>query len=329
MNLDSSSPDQSGDQTLISKSKRNAGDETGLFGVWSPCITPVDENYCIDFPRLCTLIKWLLANGCHGVSVFGTTGESASFSVNERISALEQIVAAGISPSRLMVGNGFTAITDIVEVTRHAVEMGCNKVLMLPPFYFKDPSVEGLANSYRYVLDNVNSSSLKVVLYHFPRMSTIPITSSLIDQLVRSHGSVIAGLKDSTGDWQSAKNFIQNHPQLAIFPGIETLLLKGLKIGGVGTITATANVNAAGIRQVYDLWSKGESAGAKQQESEVIRTIIFEYPLAAALKFLHAHFRSDPAWEGVRPPLTTLSTSSKKSLIESLEKVGFSMDVSK
>ena len=326
MNFDSNLSGKSSNQVMNSGSERETSEDSRLFGIWAPCITPVDENYAIDVPRLCSLINWLQSNGCHGVSIFGTTGEAASFSAHERMSALEQVLESGISPDQLMVGNGFPAITDTVDVTRHALDLGCSNVLMLPPFYFKNPTIDGLCRSYRYVFDQVNSSDLRVILYHFPRMSTIPIPSPLIDELVRSHDGLIAGLKDSTCDWDSSKDYIERHPQMAIFPGTDALLLKGLECGGAGTITATANVNAAGIREVYDLWSSGESAEKAQQKAETIRSIIFEYPIAAALKFLHSHYRFDSAWEIVRPPLSILPSSDKTKLIRSLQKSGFALD---
>lgn len=328
MKINSTSSGSSNNQVTSSDYEKLPSETSKLFGIWVPCITPVDENYAIDIPKLCSLINWLLANGCHGVSVFGTTGEAASFSAFERMAALEKILEAKISPDRLMVGNGFPAITDTIEVTRHALSLGCNKVLMLPPFYFKDPTLDGLCRSYRYVFDQVNSIDLKVVLYHFPRMSTIPIPSSLIDELVSTHSEIIAGLKDSTCDWDSSNGYIRRHPQLAIFPGTDALLLKGLECGGAGTITATANVNPAGIRKIYDLWRIGKPAEHAQQEAEMIRSVVFEYPIAAALKYLHSYYRGDSAWEIVRPPLSTLAASDKPKLLNSLQQLEFTMDFS-
>ncbi len=296
-----------------------------LYGVWAPCLTPIHEDGSINFSELCTHINWLLSSGCHGVGLFGTTGEASSFSANERMIALEQVIESGVAPDQLMIGNGFPSITDTVTVTRHALQAGCNKVLMLPPFYFKDPSVEGLGRSYRDALDRANSPEIRVVLYHFPKMSTVPICHELIESLIESHGELIAGLKDSSGDWDSVEGYIRNFPQLSIFPGTDVLLLRSLKIGGAGTITATADINPDGIRRIYDLWADGNDATEAQSCADRIREIAFRYPLSAALKSVHAEFRGEPDWRRVRPPLTELSSSEHAELIDALSDAGFQL----
>ncbi len=294
-----------------------------LRGIWAPCLTPVLEDFSIDYVRLCQHVDWLLNNGCQGVVLFGTTGESASFCAAERMIALKKLLMNDVPASRIILGNGFTAISESVDVTKHAVELGCRAVLMIPPFYFKNPSVQGLTCAYQYVLDAIDCPDLKVLLYHFPKMSTIPITYELIDALMHSHGELIAGLKDSSGSWDSVQDYIQRYPDLAIFPGTDTLLLKGLQSGGVGTITATANINPHGISRVYQLWQAGENAQSAQKAADSIRTIVSRYPLAAALKTAHAKFRDDSNWNRLRPPLVPLASKDQKALIESLLAAGF------
>ncbi len=296
-----------------------------LEGVWAPCLTPIHADLSIDDARLFEHVDWLLSNGCSGIVLFGTTGEAASFSATERMQALETLIIRGVSTSRIIVGNGFTAISDTVQVTKHAVAQGCRAVLMIPPFYFKDPTDSGLISTYRQVIDETNCPGLKVLLYHFPRMSTVPISYRLIDALIESHGDVVAGLKDSTGDWQSVEGFINRYPDLAIFPGTDALLLKGLCAGGAGTITATADINPHGIGHVFDLWRQGEQAKDAQTRVEAIRSIVSEYPLAAALKAVHAVYRSDSNWNRLRPPLATLSDADQAALMNSLDQVGFQL----
>ena len=296
-----------------------------LSGIWAPCLTPVLPDYSIDHERLCQHVNWLLSSGCHGIVLFGTTGEAASFSVVERMQALESLLESGVSPSKIMLGNGFPSIADSIEVTRHAVSLRCRAVLMIPPFYFKNLSTVGLAVSYQYVLDKIDCPDLRVLLYHFPRMSTVPISYPLIDSLIKSHGAMIAGLKDSSGEWESVIGFIQRYPDFSVFPGTDTFLLQGLNSGGAGTITATADINPNGIRHVYDLWRRGDDAEDAQSKANVIRMIISRYPLAAALKAVHAHLRSDPGWNRLRPPLEPLSTNEQTELMESLCEAGFAL----
>ena len=317
---------KTGSSTSASDSAyRSEKHKSDLFGIWAPCLTPLHENGDINLPKLCEHIAWLLSNGCHGVALFGTTGEASSFSANERMTALEKVLESGIAPEKLMIGNGFPSISDTVTVTRHALDAGCDKVLMLPPFYFKEPSVEGLGRSYRDALDQVNSSEIRVILYHFPKMSAVPIRHELIDALVDSHGELICGLKDSTGDWDSTEAYIRRYPQLSIFPGTDVLLLRSLKIGGAGTITATADINPDGIRRVYDLWLDEDNADGAQESADRIRQIVSRYPLSAALKCVHAFLSDEPDWRRVRPPLMELSSAQQGELMNELSEAGFQL----
>ena len=293
-----------------------------LLGVWAPSLTPVKADFSIDCKTLLSHVNWLLRNGCHGVALFGTTGEAPSFNADERIEALEFLLDKGVNPERLMIGNGFCAPTDTIRVTRHAVDSGCKTLLMIPPFYFKNLSDEGVGASYRHVFDKVNDPDLRVVMYHFPKLSMVPISHNLIESLVRSHGSLIAGLKDSSGEWSSVESYINAFPKLSIFPGSDVFLLRGLKIGGAGTITATANINPDGIRLVFDRWAEASNAEEQQSASEIIRGIISQFPLAPALKAVHAHFQSD-GLRRVRPPLVALSKDERTSLIMALNDAGF------
>lgn len=296
---------------------------SGFCGVWAPALTPVQSDFSIDNQRLVEHLQWLLNNGCMGVVLFGTTGEAASFSARERMDALETVLNAGISPEKIVVGNGFPSITDTIAVTRHALDQGCNAVLMVPPYFFKEPTDEGLAIAYRHVFDEVNSTKLRVLLYHYPRMSAVPISFGLVDLLLESHLELIAGMKDSSGDWRSIEGFIERYENLAIFPGSDEHLLQGLLSGGAGTITATADVNPTGIRTVYDAWSKGQDAQHLQNYASSIRKTIFQYPLSAALKEIHAHHRNEPAWRRVRPPLVELSNAQRNELIPKLGQLEF------
>ena len=299
-----------------------------VYGVWAPALTPLKKDLTIDFPAMLAHVEWLLSNRCNGVALFGTTGEAPSFSVAERITALEYLLAHNVSPQHLMIGNGFSAPTDTIEVTRHAVESGCKTVLMIPPFYFKDLSADGIASSYRHVLDHVNEPELRVVLYHFPKLSMAPISHDLIRLLIESHGQVIAALKDSSGDWTGTQEYIEQFPTLSILVGNEVFLLRALDIGGAGTITATANINPDGIRNVFDQWLINDDAKQQQRQADEIRTIVSKYPLAAALKSVLAVHRGKPKWLRVRPPLTELSSSEIAELIDALQRVGFELPAS-
>ena len=288
-------------------------------GVWSPVLVPLRPDLSIDSERFVAHARRLLAQGCHGLALFGTTSEASSFSVAERKALLEEAVEAGISPERLMVGTGCCALTDSVELTRHAMEVGCRRVLMLPPFYYKGMSDEGLFRSFAEVVERVGNPALRVFLYHFPRLSGVPVTEGLIALLVDAFPEVIAGVKDSSGDWSNTRTMLDRFPRLAIFPGSEVFLLDGLRAGGAGCITATSNVNAAGARAVFDAWNDGhDAADAKQEAATAVRRAIDRHPGIPAQKYLIARYRNDPAWRAVRPPMTALTDDAGRDLLAAL-----------
>ncbi len=293
-------------------------------GVWSPAMTPFDANLAPDPTRFVAHVAWLLEQGCHGVALFGTTSEATSLSVEERIGLLEAVLERGIAPDRLMVGTGCAALTDTVRLTGHAAGLGCARVLMLPPFYYKGVSDQGLFDSYSQVIDRVGRSDLQVYFYHFPKLSGVPITIGLIERLVARYPAIIAGLKDSSGDGDNTAMLIERFPDLAIFPGSETFLLAMLRIGGAGCITASANVNPAAIRQVWDAFhDDAPDVAARQAAIEKTRRAIEAHAMVPALKYIAAHHRSDDAWRRVRPPLVALDDDDAAPLLATLAEQGF------
>ena len=294
-------------------------DSLAAHGVWSPVLVPLRPDLGIDPERFVAHARRLLAQGCHGLALFGTTSEANSFSVAERKALVEEVVGAGIPPERLMVGTGCCALTDSVELTRHAMEVGCRRVLMLPPFYYKGMSDEGLFRSFAEVVERVGNPDLGVFLYHFPKLSGVPVTEGLIALLVDAFPEVVAGVKDSSGDWSNTRMMLDRFPGLAIFPGSEEFLLDGLRAGAAGCITATSNVNAAGARAVFDAWNDGhDDAEARQEAATAIRRAIDRHPGIPAQKYLIARYRNDPAWRAVRPPMVALADDAGRDLLDAL-----------
>jgi len=298
-----------------------------IHGVWSPVLVPVHDDFSIDVERFLVHARWLLDQGCHGLALFGTTSEANSFSLEERMGLLEAILEAGVSPQQIMVGTGCCALPDSVRLTRHAVDNGCHKVLMLPPFYYKGVSDAGLYRSYAEVIERVADDGLRVLFYHFPKLSGVPITTGLIELLLTDYPGIIAGLKDSSGDWSNTADLIERFPDMSIFPGSERFLRQGLDHGGAGCITATANVNAVGARGVWDAWTdNSEELDARNEQMIAVRTAIEAHPVIPAQKFLLARHRNDPEWRRVRPPLLDLDEGQGAELLASLAKVGFDLN---
>jgi 4-hydroxy-tetrahydrodipicolinate synthase len=287
-------------------------------------LTPVDEDLKPDAARFVAHARWLLDEGCHGLVVFGTTGEANSFAVDERIELLEAVVAAGLPRERILVGTGCCALTDTVRLTRHALSLGITGILALPPFYYKNNSDEALFGSFDEVIQRVGDEDFSLYLYHFPGLSGVPITPGLIERLGAAYPRVLAGVKDSSGNWDNTRLLIERFPELAIFPGAETLLLPGLRAGGAGCISASCNVNTRQIRRLYDAFEPGAGGAEERQEQlNAVRKVLQLRPMVPVMKHLIADARSDPAWRRVRPPLLPLPEVEASALASELAALGW------
>jgi 4-hydroxy-tetrahydrodipicolinate synthase len=293
-------------------------------GVFAPVITSFHKDLSPDPDRLIAHCRWLLSQDV-GLAVFGTNSEANSLSVPEKIELLDRLVEAGIDPLRMMPGTGCCALTDSVALTKHAVNVGCGGVLMLPPFYYKGVRDEGLFRSYAEIIERVASTALRIYLYHIPPVSQVGISVELAERLTRTYPEVIAGIKDSSGDWNNTLALIERGgADFRVFSGSESFLLRNVKAGGAGCISATANVNPAAIRRLYELW---QTPGAEelQQELNGIRECLQMPLMIPALKAVVATFLDDPGWETLRPPLTPLGRDEKKLLLGKLAERKFAM----
>ena len=299
------------------------GNHNVLKGVWCPTLMPLDAKLDPDVDSYVEHCRWALDEGCHGLVMFGTTGEANSFSVEERIRVLDAAIDAGLPPERMMVGTGCAALTDTVRLTRHAVERGALGILMLPPFYYKGASDEALAASYDRVIEGVGRDDFRLVLYHIPGVSGVPITPELVDLIKERHPGTLAGIKDSTGDWDHSRMLIERFSDLAVFPGAENLVAAGLEVGGAGCISAGCNVNARAIRELYDAALRGEDVTERHAEVERVRQILQRYALIPAMKQMIADAKGDPGWTRLRPPLMPLSAEKAKALAADLEAQDF------
>jgi len=296
-----------------------------LRGVLSPVVTPFTADLRPDAARLARHCRWLLASDV-GLAVFGTNSEGNSLTVAEKLALLDSLVEAGIPAARMMPGTGTCALPDTVELTRRAVAHGCGGVLMLPPFYYKDVSDDGLFASYAEVIERVGDARLRVYLYHIPQVSRVPIGLALIDRLLQRYPGTVAGIKDSSGDWSNTQAMLERFQPRGfdVFSGSETFLLATLRAGGAGCISATANVNPAAIAQLNRDWRETD-ADAQQVALDGVRAAFQKFPMIPALKAAIAHFSGDDAWLTVRPPLVALTTDQRRLLLEALNALGFAM----
>ena len=296
-----------------------------LRGVLAPVITPFTARLEPDAGRLARHCRWLIANDV-GLAVFGTNSEANSLSVPEKLRLLDALIEAGLPPARMMPGTGCCALPDTVELTRRAVAHGCAGVLMLPPFYYKGVSDDGLFASYAEVIERVGDARLRIYLYHIPPVSQVPITLSLIERLLDRYAGTIAGIKDSSGDWENTRAMLERFQPRGfdVFAGSEVFLLATLKSGGAGCISATANVNPSRIARLARTW-QADDAPAQQSALDAVRTAFQKFPMIPALKAAVAHFSGDDAYAAVRPPLVALTPEQRRQLLAALEPTGFAM----
>lgn len=294
-----------------------------MSGVLSPVITPFNPNLTPDATRLVRQCRWLLSQDC-GLTVFGTTSEANSLSVDEKIDLLDALIEAGIDANRMMPGTGACSIPDTVRLTAHATKQGCGGVLMLPPFYYKEVTDDGLFQFFAEIIERVGDSNLHIYLYHIPPIAQVSISLTLIERLLKEYPETIVGIKDSSGDWNNSADILRRFPGFAVFSGTEAMLLRNMQNGGAGCISATANINATAIHNLYANW-QAPDAEANQEELNALRNAMQKFPMIPALKQVVAHYSGDTNWERVRPPLVKLNAEQKADLLNDLDKRKFAM----
>jgi 4-hydroxy-tetrahydrodipicolinate synthase len=296
-------------------------------GVIAPLVTPFGEDGAPDPDRFIAHADWLMRNGCTGLAPFGTTSEANSLGLDERMEMLEELIDAGIDAAKLLPGTGMCSLTDAITLTQHAVESGCGGCLMLPPFYYKGVSEDGLFAFFSEVIEAIGDDRLKVYLYHIPPIAQVGFALPLIARLRKRYPKTIAGLKDSSGDWNQTKAFLAEHSDLEIFPGSEAFLLDGLRAGSSGTISASANVNAAALYQVFAAHRDNTGqADALQAKISGVRKVFQTASMIPLIKGVIGHYHGDEAWARVRPPMVSVPTAEVKAAVKVLEaEHGFSM----
>ena len=286
--------------------------EARLKGVFSAVATPVAEDWSVDNGRFIQHCRQLLDDGCHGLAVLGSTGEANSIGLDARRRCLDALVAGGIAPDRLMPGTGMCASAASVALCRHALSLGVTKVVVLPPFYYKGPDERGLLDFYSRVIEGVGDARLRLVLYHIPQISTVPITRPIIEGLHQRFTAIVAGIKDSAGDLDHMSGLARDYPWLSVFAGADPLMLPLLRVGGAGCITATSNLVAGALRTVYDGYAdKAKAAEVDRAQARInaFRTLSNSYVQIPTVKAMVAARYRDNAWLRVWPPFVALGES--------------------
>lgn len=290
-------------------------------GLWCALLTPVTRDDTLDHARFVRHAQWLLAHGVAGLAPFGTTGEGQSFTVGERQAGLEALLASGVPAQQILPGTGCASLPETVALTRHALAAGCIACLVLPPFFWKDPTDDGIFAWYAQLIERVGDSRLRLFLYHLPQISHVPLSVDLVARLTAAFPGVIAGVKDSAGVWEHTAALRARVPDLAIVIGHEPHLPQLMRAGGAGTICGVANVLPALVARLL-------APGATDVDVERVRTfvdILFRQPFLPAFKAMVAQREHDPSWLHVRAPLLALDSEQQATLTRALADAGFDL----
>lgn len=291
---------------------------TRFGGVAAAVLTPQNADLSPDIGALAAHCRWLLANGGDFLAVLGTTGEANSFSLDERIDILDGLAEAGLPTQKLLVGTGCCAIPDTVLLCRKALEIGAGGVLMLPPFYYKNPSDDGLFNAYSEVIERVASPDLRIYLYHFPAMSAVPLGLDLIERLIGRYPDTVVGIKDSGGDLANMTAMVERFPGFTVLAGGDQFLLPLLQAGGAGCITSVCNLVSALAAEVY-----ANRSQADQDLLTKVRTAVTEAPAIPGMKEMLARHTGNAAWSNVRPPMVKFTAREGDALAQRITETGF------
>jgi 4-hydroxy-tetrahydrodipicolinate synthase len=278
-------------------------------GVFCASLTPLGADGTPDHGLFAEHCHYLLAEGCDGIALLGTTGEANSFATGERKALLEAAVRAGIAPNKLMPGTGVAALTETVDLTRHALSLGVGTVVMLPPFYYKDVTEDGLFAAYAEVVERVADPRLRIVLYHIPQVSAVPIAFPLIERLRARFPGVFTGIKDSAGQLANMEALVERFPGFSVLAGADPLMLPLLRKGGAGCITATSNLMAKDLAFINRHFAEaGRAAEVEAAQARVVeaRNRTAGPVQIAMLKALTAARTGNDGWRRMRPPLVPL-----------------------
>ncbi len=293
-----------------------------LRGIIAAAATPLNEDRSIDRPRLVDHCRRLLANGCDGINLLGTTGEATSFAREERLGAMQAIAESGLPPARFMVGTGAAALADAALLTAAARDLGFAGALLLPPFYYKNIEDGSVVEYVEAVMTRTGRSGLRLYLYHFPQNSAVPYSVAAVEQLHRTHPEHVLGVKDSSGDLGYAAALTKRMSDLDVFPSAEGALAKALEHRFAGCISATANITAPIAAQGWRALDSAAGQAAIEAATR-LRAAFADYPLIAGVKWALAQIYGDETWLRLCPPLRGLTGIEQQGLRDKLAATEF------
>lgn len=290
-----------------------------LRGLVAPILTPFNEDGTIAQDLFNAHAHRLLGDGCAGLAVFGTTGEALSIGIDERIAALDALIADGVDPARLIPGTGLTNVPDTARLSIACLDRGCAGVMVLPPFYFKSVPDEGLVAYFSDLIKAIGHPNPNIYLYHIPQVAGVGVPVSVARTLHERFPREIVGIKDSTGNWDNTSALLDIEG-LLVYPGSELPIMEALERGSPGCISASGNMNAAAIAKIISSYDAGDIAGAREayETAKAFRMIISEFGPIPSQKAMLAAMTGDRRWLNQRPPLMPLSQEKAAEMMQRL-----------
>ncbi len=305
----------------VMRSRCNYMSFSNLTGVFAAAVTPLKPDFSLDLEGLSGLLDFLARRGCHGALLLGTTGEGPSFSTDERLAIFQTALKVRqIHPGfRLLAGTGTPSLTETLAITKAAFDLGMDGVVVLPPYYYRKVSDEGLFAWFTQVLRQAVPEGGALLGYNIPPVTGVPLSPDLLSRLKDAFPDRFAGLKDSSGDATFAQQLGERFGnELVVFTGNDRLFSLALDMKASGCITAMANVASPLLREVWDSFHAGQPAPEAQQRLNAARDVMERYPPAPPLlKALLAQKHGFPAWS-VRPPLVPMPENTVQNAVEAL-----------
>lgn len=289
--------------------------KTKRFGLSCAITTPMSEGGAVDLPRLARHAKFVLKEGCDSVTLFGTTGEGAALGLPARDRMLGAVMGAGVDPAtQLYIGIASASLHEALDQAKMATDCGCKGQLVAPPFYFKGVSDEGLFAWFSQFIEKQKGAARGLILYHIPSVTAVPLSVALVDRLKKAFPGIVAGVKDSSGDWATAEAFLKAHGELSILIGDERLLARSVREGGEGAICGLANMVPALLRPL--VYEGKEDARVNALVNEIV-----SHPVLASVKALVGHIHGDAGFGPMRAPLLPLPAAERAALIAAYDRI--------
>lgn len=278
------------------------------FGLSCAMTTPMTATGAVDLSRLTQHGRWVLDHGAETLTLFGTTGEGASLGLADRARMIEAMQASGVAGRQIHVGVASASLAEALEQGKMAAATGCSHLLLAPPFYFKAPSDEGLYAWFSRYIEGMGAKARPVILYHIPSVTAVGLSSSLIGRLKAAFPGVIAGIKDSSGNWETQAEYLKDHAaDLAVLVGDERQLARSIALGGQGSICGLSNFQPGLLKSIIH-------EGADLPLVTKLVNLVCSYPVLPAVKVLVGHVHKDAGYGTMLPPLEPLSDAQRLAL---------------